>query len=57
MWIADPGPRSVIVRRLGVADVVYGPDDTLIGDPEIPGFSCAVADIFAVLDHPGTVGN
>ena len=51
MWIADPAPRSVTIRRPGVADEVFGPEDTLTGDPEIPGFSCAVADIFAVLDH------
>ena len=53
MWIADPDPRSVIIRRPGVPDEVYGPEDTLTGDPEIPGFSCTVADIFAVLDRPG----
>ncbi len=52
MWIADPGPRSVIVRRPGVDDEVFGPEDTLNGDPEIPGFACAVADIFAALDYP-----
>ena len=53
MWIADPNPRSVTIRRPVVPDQVLGPDDTLNGDPEIPGFSCAVADIFAVLDGPG----
>ncbi|MDE2785192.1 MAG: Uma2 family endonuclease [Chloroflexota bacterium] len=52
MWIVDPGPRSVIIRRPGAADVVFGAGDTLTGDPEIFGFSCAVADIFAVLDRP-----
>ena len=51
MWIADPGPRSVVIRRPGVEDEVFGPDDVLSGDPEIPGFSCAVADIFVVLDQ------
>ena len=54
MWIADPGPRSVVIRRPGAVDEVFGPEDTLSGDPEIPGFSCAVADIFAVLDRPGS---
>ena len=52
MWIADPDPRTVKIRRPGVEDEVYGLDDTLTGDPEIPGFSCAVADIFAVLARP-----
>ena len=51
MWIADPGPRTVVVRRPGVEDEVFGPEDTLTGEPEIPGFSCAVVDIFAVLDR------
>ncbi len=53
MWIADPDPRSVTIRRPGVPDEVFGPDDILSGEPEIPGFSCPVADIFAVLDRPG----
>lgn len=54
MWIADPGPRTVVTRRPGVEDQVLGPADALTGDPEIPGFSCVVADIFAVLDPPGS---
>ena len=53
VWIADPDPRTVRIRRPGVDDEVFGPGDTITGDPEIPGFSCAVADIFAVLDRPG----
>ena len=58
MWIADPGPRTVVIRRPGVEDEVFGPEDTLTGDPEIPGFSCAVADIFAVLEtFPGPASN
>lgn len=55
MWIADPGPRTVVTRRPGVEDQVFGPADALTGDPEIPGLSCAVADIFAVLDRPGSL--
>ena len=51
MWIADPGPRTVTIRRPGVAEQVFGPDEVLSGEPEIPGFSCPVADIFAVLDR------
>ncbi len=51
MWIADPGPRTVVIRRPGAADVIFGAGDALTGEPEIPGFSCAVVDIFAVLDH------
>ena len=50
VWIADPALRSVIIRRPGVTDQTFGPEDTLDGNPEIPGFVCAVADIFSVLD-------
>lgn len=52
-WVADPGSRTVVIRRPGAEDETFGPGDTLTGDPEIPGFSCAVADIFAALDRPG----
>ena len=55
MWIADPGPRTVAIRRPGAAEQVFGIGDMLIGEPEITGFSCPVADIFAVLDRrPGS---
>ena len=51
VWIADPGQRTVSIRRPGQPEQVFGPGDVLTGEPEIPGFSCAVADIFAVLDR------
>ena len=50
VWIADPGPRTVGIRRPGQPELVFGFGDILTGDPEIPGFACPVADIFAVLD-------
>ena len=50
VWIADPETRTVVIRRPGQAERVFGVGDVLYGDPEIPGFACAVADIFAVLD-------
>ena len=53
VWIADPDPRTMKIRRPGQPERILGPVDVLTGDPEIPGFSCAVADIFAVLDRPG----
>ena len=54
VWIADPADRTVRIRRPGAVALVFGPDDIMSGDPEIPGFSCAVADIFAALDRmPG----
>ena len=60
VWIADPVPRTVAIRRPGAAEQVFGVDDVLSGEPEIPGFTCAVAEIFAVLDRmpkPGAEGN
>ena len=50
VWIADPGPRTVTIRRPGMPERVFRVGDTLSGDPDIPGFSCLVAAIFAVLD-------
>jgi Uma2 family endonuclease len=50
MWIVDAGPRTVAIRRPGAAEPVFGTGDILSGEPEIPGFSCPVAAIFAALD-------
>ena len=54
MWIADPGPRTVAIRRSGEPEQVFGVGEILTGDPEIPGFSCPVDDVFAVLDRTPT---
>jgi Uma2 family endonuclease len=51
VWIADPDPRTVKIRKPGQPERIFGPGDVFTGEPEIPGFSCAVADIFAVLDR------
>ena len=51
VWIADPGPRTVAIRRPGRAEQVYQGDAMLYGAPEIPGFACRVSEIFAVLDQ------
>ena len=50
VWIAYPDPRTISIRRPGQPERVFGVGDILTGDPEIPGFACPVADIFAVLD-------
>ena len=60
VWIVDPAPRTVAVRRPDGSERVFTTDAVLSGDPEIPGFECAVGDIFAVLDrrpNPGREGN
>ena len=51
VWIADPVPRTVAIRRPGQPEQVFGVGDLLSGEPEIPGFACAVADLFAALDQ------
>ena len=51
MWIADPVPRTVTIRRPGMEDLVFGMGETFSGEPEIPGLACLVDDIFAVLDR------
>ena len=53
VWIVDPEPRIVTIRRPGLPESVLRGDDMLYGDPEIPGFACRVSDIFAVLDRRG----
>ncbi len=54
IWVADPDLRTVTIRRPGVPEQVFSPDDILSGEPEIPGFHCLVADIYAVLDRRAT---
>ena len=51
VWLADPTPRTVTIRRPELAERVFGVGDILSGEPEIPSFSCAVSEIFAVLDR------
>ena len=60
VWIADPVPRTVAIRRPAAPEQVFGVGDVLTGEPEIPGFTCDVAEIFAILDRmpkPGAEGN
>lgn len=51
VWVADPTPRTVAIRRPDQPEQVVGVGDTLYDDPEIPGFACPVPDVFAVLDR------
>lgn len=46
VWLVHPERRSITVyRSLNEVHVLHE-DDTLTGDPVLPGFSCPVADIF-----------
>lgn len=47
VWIVDPAKGTVTVRRSDGTARRYGAGDTLTGESVLPGFTCAVADIFA----------
>ena len=46
VWIVDPYSETVAVHRLGLEPKYFTLSDELPGDPELPGFRCAVAEIF-----------
>jgi Uma2 family endonuclease len=46
VWVVGTLSRTVTVHRPGVAPVALDARGTLTGDPELPGFSCRVADLF-----------
>jgi Uma2 family endonuclease len=46
IWVVNPQFKTVTIHRSGVNPVANDARDTLVGDPELPGFSCAVADFF-----------
>ena len=46
VWLVNPERRSITVYR-SLSDVqVLHEDDTLTGEPVLPGFTCPVAEIF-----------
>jgi Uma2 family endonuclease len=46
IWIVDPIDETVTVYRPDKKPVLFNADQELIGDPELPGFRCRVAEIF-----------
>lgn len=46
VWVLNPYFRTVAVHRPGAEPVTFNRAQTLTGDPELPGFSCPVADFF-----------
>jgi Uma2 family endonuclease len=46
VWIVDPYTDTVAVYRPGHEPKHFTRSDELIGDPELPNFRCAVAEIF-----------
>jgi len=47
VWVVYPNLRLVDVYDTPATVTVYGPDDTLAGDPVLPGFQLPLADLFA----------
>ncbi len=46
VWLLEPRFRTVTVYRRDVPPVMYSAGQELRGDPELPGFSVAIADLF-----------
>ena len=46
VWIVDPFDDTVTVYRPGHEPVLFNRTQELVGDPELPGFRCRVAEIF-----------
>jgi Uma2 family endonuclease len=46
VWLVDPEGRSVTVHRPNQLPQVFEGNDELVGEPELPGFRCRVADFF-----------
>ena len=47
-WVIHPESRTLDVYRAGTPVVTLTENDVLYGDPALPGFSCAVRDIFDI---------
>jgi Uma2 family endonuclease len=46
LWVVDPVDRSVTVYRSPRQGTILGENEILSGEDVVPGFSCAVADLF-----------
>jgi Uma2 family endonuclease len=46
VWVLNPYFRTISVHRPNASPVALDDRDTLTADPELPGFSCPVADFF-----------
>ena len=47
LWVVDPFRRTVTIYQPGHDPTLLGEHGVLEGDPVVPGFRCAVAEIFA----------
>jgi Uma2 family endonuclease len=52
VWQVDPEEKMVTVHRPNQGLQIFKLADTLTGDPDLPGFSCRVADLFRLPGEP-----
>ena len=48
VWVADPRTRQIHVYTAPTQSQIFGPEDTLTGEPVLPGFSAPVSQLLAV---------
>ena len=53
VWIVDPVARTVAVYTEPEQSTVWQEDQTLAGDPVLPGFTLPLRELFAELDSQG----
>ncbi len=46
VWIVDPKLKTVTIYRSTTDVQIVSANETLVGDPVVPGFTCAVSEIF-----------
>ncbi len=46
VWIVNPRQKTILVYRAGKRPELFNDEQELTGDPELPGFKVAVAEIF-----------
>ena len=52
VWVVYPELQIVDVYESPTSVRVFGPDDTLVGDPILPGFQLRLADLFTPFTRP-----
>jgi Uma2 family endonuclease len=52
VWVVYPELQIVDVHESPTSVRVFGPDDTLVGDPILPGFQLRITDLFNPFARP-----
>jgi Uma2 family endonuclease len=52
VWVVLPELRAVDVYESPTSVRIFGPDDTLIGDPILPGFQLRISELFNPFTRP-----